>query len=141
MPQTLIHKLEFEVRFSEVDPLGIVWHGHYVRYFEDGREAFGKEYGLGYLDFFRHGFVIPVVKLQCDYKRSLKYGDKALLETEFVPTEAAKVVFRYRLLNSRNMELVATGSSTQVFLDKEETILQLNNPAFFIDWKKRYGLI
>jgi len=40
------------VKFSEVDSLRVVWHGHYVRYFEDGREAFGKQYNLGYLDIF-----------------------------------------------------------------------------------------
>ena len=39
------------VRFSEVDSMRVVWHGEYVRYFEDGREAFGEQYpGLGYLD-------------------------------------------------------------------------------------------
>jgi len=41
---------EIEVRFSEVDSMNIVWHGAYSLYFEDAREAFGKKYGLGYLD-------------------------------------------------------------------------------------------
>ena len=26
----------------------VVWHGEYVRYMEDGREAFGRQYGIGY---------------------------------------------------------------------------------------------
>ena len=30
------------VRFSEVDAMQVVWHGEYIRYFEDGRESFGK---------------------------------------------------------------------------------------------------
>ena len=29
------------IRFSEVDAMGIVWHGSYALYFEDAREAFG----------------------------------------------------------------------------------------------------
>lgn len=29
------------IRFSEVDSMGIVWHGSYALYFEDAREAFG----------------------------------------------------------------------------------------------------
>ena len=32
----------FEVRFSEVDSMNVVWHGSYPLYFEDAREAFGK---------------------------------------------------------------------------------------------------
>ena len=38
---------EFEIRFSEVDSMNIVWHGAYPLYFEDAREAFGKKYDLG----------------------------------------------------------------------------------------------
>jgi hypothetical protein len=41
MKKSLIEKTAIPVRFNEADPLGIVWHGHYIRYFEDGREAFG----------------------------------------------------------------------------------------------------
>ena len=32
----------FEVRFSEVDSMGVVWLGHYATYFEDAREEFGR---------------------------------------------------------------------------------------------------
>jgi len=41
---------EIRVRFVETDPLGIVWHGNYIQYFEDGREAFGRHHGISYLD-------------------------------------------------------------------------------------------
>ena len=47
---------EIDVRFSEVDSMNFVWHGAYALYFEDGREAFGAKYGLGYLDIFRAGY-------------------------------------------------------------------------------------
>ena len=38
----LTNRTTFRVRFSEIDSMQIVWHGEYVRYFEDGREAFGQ---------------------------------------------------------------------------------------------------
>ena len=141
MKKELSSKTEVLVRFNEADPLGIVWHGHYIRYFEDGREAFGNTHGLGYLDVYKQGFVIPVVSVQCDYKRSLRYGDKLIVETKYLPCEAAKMKFTYRLFNAVNGELVATGSSVQVFLDKENSELQLANPPFFEDWKKKQDLI
>jgi acyl-CoA thioester hydrolase len=140
LQRTLKHMMELEVKFSEADPLGIVWHGHYIRYFEDGREAFGKKYDIGYLAFYKHGFVIPIVEIQCKYKRFLRYGDTVRVEIEFIPTEAAKMVFKYLLFNVASGELVATGSSVQVFLDKEESVLQLSTPPFFEDWKRKQGL-
>ncbi len=141
MKKELINRIEILVRFNEADPLGIVWHGHYIRYLEDGREAFGNMHGLGYLEVYRLGFVIPVVNVQCDFKRSLRYGDRVMVETKYIPTEAAKLKFTYRLFNAVTGELVATGSSVQVFLDKEKSVLQLANPPFFEDWKKKQGLI
>jgi acyl-CoA thioester hydrolase len=65
--------VEVAVRFSEVDSMNIVWHGAYALYFEDAREAFGKQYGLGYLDIFGHGYYAPLVDLRFGYKRPLIY--------------------------------------------------------------------
>ena len=138
MQKTLSGKIEINVRFNEADPLGIVWHGHYIRYFEDGREAFGNEYGIGYLDFYRQGVIIPIVSIQCDFKRSLKYGEKVIVETIYQPCEAAKLKFEYRLFNAATNQLVATGTSVQVFLSKETSVLQLTNPPFFEAWKKKH---
>lgn len=138
---TLIAKTKVPVRFNEADPLGIVWHGHYIRYFEDGREAFGAEYGLTYLDFFRNGLVVPVVSVDCQYKKPLRYGDAVEVETTFVDTPAAKLQFRYRLFNASTGDLVATGKSLQVFLDKDDMALQLNVPAFFEAWKTKWGFV
>jgi len=137
MNKLLSEKIEVRVRFNEADPLGIVWHGHYIRYFEDGREAFGNKYGIGYLDFYNHGFIVPVVSIQCDYKRSLGYGEKVIVETQYIPCEAAKLKFNYLLYNSDNGQLVASGSSVQVFLDRNSSLLQLTNPPFYDDWKRK----
>ena len=55
-PANLSESLIITVRFSETDPLGIVWHGNYIKYFEDGREAFGRKYGISYLNVEREGY-------------------------------------------------------------------------------------
>ena len=138
---TLTASTNILVRFNEADPLGIVWHGHYVQYFEDGREAFGEKYGLRYLDIFEKGYTVPVVNIQCDYKRSLRYGDRVVVEVKYVDDMAAKIKFEYMLTNPATGEIVAKGSSVQVFLDKETSTLQLITPAFFSEWKKANGLV
>jgi acyl-CoA thioester hydrolase len=129
---------EVIVRFNETDPLGIVWHGHYIRYFEDGREDFGRHYGIGYLDLLKNGFVMPVVHVDCSFKKSLRYGDTVIIETNFINCDAAKIKFTYRLFNKETRDLVATGNSVQVFLEKEHSTLQLLNPPFFEEWKRKY---
>jgi acyl-CoA thioester hydrolase len=136
--QTLTHTTELEVKFSEADPLGIVWHGHFIRYFEDGREAFGETYGIRYLDFFRSNIVVPIVNINCDYKRILRYGHKIRLETTYHDSPAAKLIFNYAIYDAKTNEQVAKGNSLQVFMDKEKMELMLTLPQFMIDWKKKW---
>ncbi len=131
----------FTVRFNETDPLGITWHGHYLTYFEDGRDCFGTTFGLHYLDIFHHGFVAPIVNVNCDYKKMLKFKDTAFIETTFVNCHSAKIKFKYKIYLPDTMETVALGSTTQVFLDAKEKKLQLQLPDFFMEWKKKYNLV
>ena len=137
----LTDQTEVVVKFNEADPLGIVWHGHYIRYFEDGRESFGKRYGIAYLDFYHNGLAVPVVSVNCDYKRPLRYGDSVIVETTFVNSAAAKLKFDYKVYESKNRTLVATGSSLQVFVNAKTFSLELTMPDFFEKWKKKWSLL
>jgi acyl-CoA thioester hydrolase len=137
----LTDQTEVVVKFNEADPLGIVWHGHYIRYFEDGRESFGKRYGVAYLDFYHNGLAVPVVSVNCDYKKPLRYGDSVIVETTFVNSPAAKLKFEYRIYESKTRTLVATGSSLQVFVSAKSFALELTIPEFFEKWKKKWSLV
>lgn len=133
----LTTKKEVLVRFNEVDSLNIVWHGHYVKYLEDGREDFGKKYDIGYLKVQEAGYIIPIVALDIQYKKSLYYGDSVLVETTWVETDTPKLTFNYRLTNPENRQLICTAQTTQVFLDKDGK-LQLIAPDFFQEWKEKW---
>jgi acyl-CoA thioester hydrolase len=136
----LPHETEVIIRFNEADPLGIVWHGHYIRYFEDGRESFGRKYGVSYLDFYQQGLAVPIVSVDCQYKRPLRYGDIVIVETTYVPLEAAKLQFEYKMFESKSRDLVAVGSSLQVFVDAKTFDLQLTLPPYFAAWKKKWDI-
>ena len=133
-------KTEVRVRFSEVDTLRIVWHGNYIKYLEDGREEFGRKYGLSYLDYINNNLLTPIVKVNIDYKYPLYYGDKAIIETTYVYTEAAKIIFDYKIFRASDNMLVATANTIQVFLNMERELL-LTTPRFFEAWKRKWGFI
>lgn len=134
----LQHTEEIRVRFNETDPLGIVWHGNYITYFEDGREAFGRKHGLTYLDIQNAGFVTPIVKSTCEHFLPLKYGETFRIETTFINSRSAKLIFQYRLYNKEN-KLVCSGETIQVFLDSDNNLC-LYNPEFFQAWKNKMEL-
>jgi acyl-CoA thioester hydrolase len=133
--KAVVHELDFHIRFSEVDSMQIVWHGNYLKYFEDGREAFGAEYGMTYMDVYHHGFMTPLVKSSIEHKAPLKYLDKAMIKTKLIFDPSAKIIYRYEIYNSETNVLCATGETIQVFVDPEGE-LQLFAPEFFLKWRE-----
>lgn len=123
-----------EVKFNECDPMGIVWHGNYIKYFEEGREAFGKAWHFDFMEIYNKGYSVPIVNVTCDYKRPLVYRDVALVETIYRNTPAAKIIFDYVIRKESTHELICKGSTTQVFVNKDNMKLSLVVPPFFAEW-------
>lgn len=130
----------FEIRFSEVDSMNIVWHGSYPLYFEDAREAFGKKYGLGYMTIFSNGYYAPLVEMQFKYKRPLVYESKPTIVITYIPTESAKLVFEYQIIDEKDGTVFATGKTVQVFMDRDYQLVW-ENPVFYQEWKKKWEVL
>ncbi len=126
----------FDVRFSEVDSMNVVWHGSYPLYFEDAREAFGAQYGLDYMGFVRNGYFAPLVELTFHYKKPIRYGMRPRIDIIYRPTEAAKIVFDYEIHDPADESLIATGHSVQVFMDTDYRLVW-DNPPFYQEWKRK----
>ena len=109
------HSTSIKVRFSEVDSLKIVWHGHYLKYFEDAREALGDAFNLSYLEIFESGFVTPIVSSSIQHKAPLYHGSTAIVKVKLINCRAAKMIHRYELIDSKTQKVVATGETIQVF--------------------------
>lgn len=130
----------FDIRFSEVDSMKVVWHGSYPLYFEDAREEFGRKYKLEYLRIADFGYFAPLVDLQFHYHKPLLYGMHPRIDIIYRLTEAAKIVFDYEIYDNDSGELMATGRSVQVFMDMEYQLVW-SNPDFYQEWKRMWNLI
>lgn len=128
-----------KIRFSEVDSMRIVWHGHYAKFFEDAREAFGKRYGLGYMDIYGAGYYAPLVEMSVKYRKPILYNMNPEVTVIYRPTEAAKIVLDYEIMDPENGDLLATGHTVQVFMDLNYQLV-LTNPEFFENWKRKWNV-
>jgi acyl-CoA thioester hydrolase len=131
---------QFEVRFSEVDMMNVVWHGSYPLYLEDAREMFGIVHGLSYNMYINENVFVPIVEMKINYKRPLTYGMKPVIKITYRPTEAAKIVFDYEIHDPATGALCITAHTVQVFMDRNYHLLW-DCPEFYTNWKKAVGLI
>lgn len=142
MKQDLVLSVEkqFEVRFSEVDMMNVVWHGSYPLYLEDAREAFGAVYGLSYQKYISENIFVPIVELKIDYKRPLRFGMKPTIKITYRPTQSAKIIFDYVIYDPDSGTTFITARSVQVFMDTNYNLMWYD-PEFYAEWKKSVGLI
>ena len=130
-------KINRQVRFEEVDSMGIVWHGRYVGYFEEGRVALGHKYGISYSDFIRNRNPVPLRQVHVEYLAPLYFEDDIEIETILHWSDAAKINFEYII--RKNNKIACTGYTVQLILDEKLELL-FAPPEFyqeFMDkWKK-----
>lgn len=135
---TAVHP--FEIRFSEVDSMNIVWHGSYMLYFEDAREAFGARYGLEYMTIFGNGYYAPLVEMDFKFKSPLRYESHPEIIITYRPTESAKIVFDYEIRDRNTGTVCATGRSVQVFMDRNYELVR-ESPEFYRNWQKKWEVL
>jgi len=117
------HETLLQVRFYEVDPYGVVWHGHYTGWFEVGRNELTELFGLGPFQLKEKGLLAPVVALRCEFKQPARFGDSLIIQTTLERTEVAKLIFHYRIVQKGNGRISATGSTTHVLTDLNGNLL------------------
>lgn len=135
-PPPLIVSCQRKVRLDEVDVLGIVWHGRYAGYLEDGREEMGRRYGLSYVEFKEAGAVLPIRTLHVDYLSPLRYLETFTVETILHWHEAARLNMEYKIYGQAG-ELATRGYSVQMMVDLSGGLM-LETPPFYRDFQGRW---
>jgi acyl-CoA thioester hydrolase len=111
------------VRFNEVDQWGMAWHGHYVTWFEIGRIALLKPFGLLPVQMAQLGFIAPVVRLTCEYKYPAVCGDQLLIRTTALKPEIAALVFKCEIQRAQDQQLLARCEATQVLMTVDKKMI------------------
>ncbi|MDO4190811.1 MAG: thioesterase family protein [Bacteroidales bacterium] len=136
MSNLLQTTIKIRVRFSEVDSINMVWHGNYVQYLEDAREAFGHQYGMEYMHIFNSGYLAPVADIHLQYKSTASIDDELVVVITYRPTRGAKLVFDYEIRKTSDNTLVMVAETTQLFVTRNGEF-EVSEPPFLTEWKKK----
>lgn len=120
--------VSFEVRFPEVDAYGVVWHGHYVEYFEVARNALCAAAGLTPAEALALGYKVPITRFDAVVKRSARLDERLEVSCLLRPPDTAKLVMEYEVRRLPSRELLAEGTTEQVLLNPAGELL-LGFPA------------
>lgn len=113
------YRYEHRVRYRECDPMGVVYHTHYLDYFEAARTEALRDLGVRYRDLEASGIIMPVVSATIDYKMPAKYDDIVVVEAHFPEVPTVRVPIDYKVRHAESDELLATGHTDLCFMDAE----------------------
>lgn len=98
---------KFRVRYSETDQMGVVYHAHYLVWMEVARTDLIQELGFPYGELEKSGVFLPVIEVQCRYRKSARYGDEIRVRCQVSELKKLKVRLTYEI--RREDELLAEG--------------------------------
>ncbi len=110
------HETCIKVRFNEIDAYHVAWHGHYVAWMEVGRSDLAGLFGLDAEQLAAAGYLAPVVHLEVNYKRPLRYGEEARVLTTLKRSETATLEFPCRIV-AADGAVAATGRTLHALTD------------------------
>ena len=79
--------IKIKVPFYDLDPMNVVWHGNYVKYFEQARCALLNELQFNYPEMAKMGYAFPVVKMDVKYIRPSEFEQEILVTAKLVDNE------------------------------------------------------
>jgi len=114
------HRYLHRVRYRECDPMGVVYHAHYVDHFEFARTEALRVHGLPYRTLEENGIIMPVVELQVRYHRSAHYDDLIEIHVRFPDPPTVRITAEYavrRIEPVEETEPLVTGRVVLCFVD------------------------
>lgn len=120
-------EVEIIVPFFDIDPMNIVWHGHYVKYFELARCAVLDRISYGYSAMKQSGYAWPVIDMRVRYIKSATLGQKIICKATITEYEH-RLKIDYEITNAATKERLTKGHSVQVAIDMSNNEMQLVSP-------------
>ena len=104
--------------------MGVVYHGNYAQFFEIGRIDWLRSFGISYKNMEENNVMLPVVSLQCNFKKSAEFDDEITVKTTLKKIPTVKIEFEYEIFNQKK-ELLTTGYTMLAFINMKTNKLML----------------
>ena len=123
---------EITAQFYDLDPMNIVWHGNYARYFEISRCALLDKIGYNYAEMEESGFMWPIVDMHVRYIKPISFGQIVNVKADLVEYEF-RLKILYTLYDKETGHRICKGHTCQVAVDIKSQELQLTSPAILFE--------
>lgn len=130
MKEILCASTRITPQFYDLDPMNVVWHGNYARFFEVGRVALLNTLGYGYEEMKAGGHMWPVIEMRSRFHGTLRYGQQADLAASIVEWQN-RLKINYVIRDAATAQRLTNGYTVQVALQLSSGEMLWETPAIF----------
>ena len=125
-------EIQIKVPFPDIDVKGIVWHGNYLRYFEEARAELLDKIGYGYFEMKDSGYTWPVVDARMQYIKPLHLQQNIKVTARLVEYDR-QLKIAYEIFDLESGERTTKGYTTQVAVNMANNELCFASPKILLD--------
>ncbi len=124
-------EVKLKIPFHDVDPANIVWHGRYLKYFEQVRYELLERINFGYTEMAKSGFAWPVVELKIRYAKPILFDQTISVYAELVEWDY-RLRINYEIKDDQR-QVLTRATTEHVPMDMKTHEMQLGTPQIFLD--------
>lgn len=125
-------EVELTIQFYDLDPMEIVWHGNYAKFFEVARCAVLDRIEYNYAEMKASGYAWPVIDLHVRYLQPMVFGQVIVVRAEIVEWEH-RLKLQYSIRDKASGQRLTKGTTMQVAVDVETRLMCLQSPAVLFE--------
>ncbi len=123
---------EVKVSFEDIDYMGIVWHGNYMRYMEQARCDLFEKLNYTYIDMKNDNYAYPVAKMKVKYIKPAEFRDILVIKTEIISVEPSLEI-NYIFYSKKTNQKLFEGYTMQIAIDVRTRESLYNAPKRLIE--------
>ncbi|MBD8697387.1 acyl-CoA thioesterase [Stenotrophomonas sp. CFBP 13718] len=129
----LTEEIALSPAFHDCDPMQVVWHGNYFKYFEIARCALLQRHDYDYPQMQASGFLWPVVDARVKYIRPLRFQQALRVVARIVEWEN-RLKITYEIFDALSGERLTRAHTIQVAVAADSGEMQYLCPPIL--WQK-----
>lgn len=124
--------VQIQAQFYHLDPMEVVWHGNYVRFFEQARCALLDKLDYNYPQMRDSGYAWPIVDMRVKFVRPVRFAQVIDVCATLVEYEN-RLKISYLVSDAETGEKITKGFTIQVAVDLETQEMEFESPQILFD--------
>lgn len=114
--------------FQDADPMGVIYHGNYFRFFEEVRRLLMEKIDYSYRDMLASGYSWPVIDSYVKYVRAIPFNHEIRVTAKLTDWEHY-IRVDYIIYDAKTGVRMTKGYTRQVAVDMSTEVMCLASPA------------